>query len=100
MDSKDFMMQMLSAFTDPKKADKIQEKFDASDWKGYQILVHALKSTSLSIGAENLSAAAKSLELAAKNKSVEEILANHANLMADYKKVREEIEKWLKEAGA
>lgn len=100
MDSKDFMMQMLAAFTDPKKADKIQEKFDASDWKGYQILVHALKSTSLSIGAENLSAAAKSLELAAKNKSVEEILANHANLMADYKKVREEIEKWLKEAGA
>ena len=99
MDSKSFFVQMLTTFTDAKKADKIQEKYDASDWKNYQILVHALKSTSLSIGAESLSEAAKKLELAAKNKLEEEIRANHDNLMADYKKVREEIEKWLTEAG-
>ena len=99
MDSKSFFVQMLTTFTDAKKADKIQEKYDASDWKNYQILVHALKSTSLSIGAESLSEAAKKLELAAKNNSEEEIRANHDNLMADYKKVREEIEKWLTEAG-
>lgn len=98
MDSKSFMIQMLSAFTDAKKADKIQAKFDASDWKGYQILIHALKSTALSIGAESLSEAAKKLELAAKNGEIEEIQATHADLMADYKKVREEIEQWLKGA--
>ena len=39
------------------------------------------------------------MEMAAKNKSEEEIRANHDNLMADYKKVREEIEKWFTEAG-
>ena len=99
MDSKSFFVQMLATFTDGKKAEKIQEKYDASDWKNYQILVHALKSTSMSIGAENLSEAAKKLELAAKNQLEEEIRANHDNLMADYKKVREEIEKWLTEAG-
>lgn len=98
MDSKSFTIQMLSAFTDAKKADKIQAKFDASDWKGYQILIHALKSTALSIGAESLSEAAKKLELAAKNGDVEEIQAKHADLMTDYKKVREEIEQWLKGA--
>ncbi len=97
MDSKDFLIQMLTAFTDAKKADKIQAKFDAEDWKNYQILVHALKSTSLSIGAEALSAAAKNLELAAKDGAIEEIRANHAALMADYKKVREEIGEWLRE---
>lgn len=96
MDSKSFLVQMLTTFADGKKADKIQEHFDAKDWKNYQIMVHALKSTSLSIGAENLSEAAKKLELAAKNNDAEEILKNHGALMTDYKKVREEIAKWLK----
>lgn len=97
MDSKDFVVQMLTTFTDGgKKADKIQEKFDAQDWKNYQILVHALKSNSLSIGAEALSEAARKLEFAAKNGEIEEILSNHAALMADYAKVREEIDNWLK----
>ena len=95
MNSKEFMIQMLTTFTDAAKADKIQEKFDTQDWKGYQILVHALKSTSLSIGAEKLSELAKKLEVAAKNKAVEEILANHAGLMSNYAKVREEIARWL-----
>ena len=97
MDSKSFMIQMLTTFTDAKKADKIEEKFGANDWKGYQILVHALKSTSLSIGAENLSEAAKRLEMAAKNGETEEILKNHAALMENYSKVRAEIGEWLKE---
>ncbi len=95
MGSKEFLLQMLTTFTDEKKSYKIQEKFDAQDWKGYQILVHALKSTAMSIGAENLSEAAKELEFAAKNKDAEKILANHADLMATYKKVREEIAKYL-----
>ena len=53
----------------------------------------------LSIGAENLSEAAKTLEFAAKNNSTEEILANHAVLMATYKKVCEEILSYLSGAG-
>ena len=95
MGSKEFFLQVLTTFTDAKKPEKIQEKFDAQDWKGYQILVHALKSTAMSIGAENLSEQAKVLELAAKNKDAEKILSNHSDLMTTYKKVREEIEKYL-----
>ena len=97
MDSKSFFTQMLMTFSDGgKKADKIEEKFAAQDWKNYQIFVHALKSTSLSIGAENLSESAKKLEMAAKRGQIEEILANHEALIAEYKKVREEIDRWLK----
>ncbi|MBR3746595.1 MAG: response regulator [Selenomonadaceae bacterium] len=95
MDSKSFLQQMLMTFTDAKRVEKIQEAFDSGDVKNYQILVHALKSTSLSIGAENLSDRAKSLELAAKENNVDEIQANHGDLMANYEKVREEISKWL-----
>ncbi|MBR0260179.1 MAG: response regulator [Selenomonadaceae bacterium] len=95
MNSKSFLTQMLTTYTDGKKAEKIQAAFDSGDWKNYQILVHALKSTSLSIGAEKLSELAKHLELAAKDNNVEEIQSNHAALMTDYKKIREQISKWL-----
>ena len=99
MDSKSFLIQMFTTYIDAKRAEKIQAAFDSGDWKNYQILVHALKSTSLSIGAENLSEQAKSLELAAKDDKIDEIRANHGDLMTNYEKVRAEIKQWL-EAGA
>ncbi len=95
MDSKSFVIQMLTAFTDAARAEKIQAAFDSGDVKNYQILVHALKSTSLSIGAENLSGQAKQLELAAKADDLAAIQAGHAPLMAVYQNVREQIAKWL-----
>jgi len=100
MDSKEFTIQMLTTFADGGKAEKIQEKFSARDWKGYQILVHALKSTAMSIGAEKLSGQAKILEQAAKDKDAEKILARHDDLMAAYEKVRTEIEKYLSGASS
>ena len=97
MNSKSFLTQMFTTYIDNKRADKIQAAFDSGDVKNYQILVHALKSTSLSIGAETLSEQAKALELAAKNNNIEEIRQNHGDLMENYQKVREEIKKWLEE---
>ena len=98
MDSKEFFTEMLTTFNDAARADKIQAAFDAGDWKNYQILVHALKSTSLSIGATALSEQAKTLELAAKDGDTDLITTNHADLMTAYQKVREQIAQWL-EAG-
>ncbi|MBR1858033.1 MAG: response regulator, partial [Selenomonadaceae bacterium] len=49
-----------------EKRIKIQEAFDNEDWQNYTTLVHALKSTALSIGGEKTSEAAKQLELAGK----------------------------------
>ena len=95
MDSKSFLTEMLTAFDDAVRADKIQGAFDAGDWKNYQILVHALKSTSKSIGATNLSERAKALEFAARDNDTDSITANHAGLMAAYQRVREQIAAWL-----
>ena len=95
MNSKSFLIQIFMTYTDDKRAEKIQAAFDSGDWKNYQILVHALKSTSLSIGAELLSEQAKESELAAKNNNLDEIRARHYDLMTAYHKVREEIKKWL-----
>ena len=98
MNSKSFLMQMFTTYIDGKRAEKIQAAFEADDMKNYQILVHALKSTSLSIGAESLSEQAKSLEFAAKDNKIEEIRKNHGDLMSNYKKIVEEIKKWLEES--
>ncbi len=98
MDSKSFFVEMLTTFVDPQRPEKIQAAFDADDWKNYQILVHALKSTSLSIGATALSERAKVLELAAKDGNTDLIKANHADLMTAYQSVRNQIAHWL-EAG-
>ena len=95
MDLKSLYIEILEDFRGDDKAKKIQAAFDSQNVKEYQILVHALKSTAMSIGAENLSEQARILEFAAKENNVEKILSNHADLMASYKKVREQISNWL-----
>ena len=100
MDSKEFLIEILDTFRDDEKSEKIQEAFDSRDVKNYQILVHALKSTALLVGAEKLSMEAKNLELAAKENDVEKILAGHAALMEHYKKIREQITAWLRKDNA
>lgn len=50
----------------PEKLKYIKKLFDEKSWKDYVIEVHALKSSSLSIGSQKLSKMAKELELAGK----------------------------------
>lgn len=95
MDSKSFLIQLLETFCEDEKSEKLQAVFDSRDIKNYQILVHGLKSTSLLIGAENLSEEAKALELAAKANDLDKILDSHEILMTNYAEVRKQISKWL-----
>ncbi len=88
---------------------KIQAAFDGEDWKNYTIFVHALKSTSLSIGGEKCSAAAKQLErfgkiLTDKNSAPEDkraaseyIKTQHAELMELYDNLVDEAKRYLNE---
>ena len=67
-----------------EKIPLINRYYESADWKNYEILVHALKSTSKMIGAGVLSDKAKQLELAAKEKKEEFIKENHYPLMSEY----------------
>ena len=95
MDSKSFLIEIMREFKEDKKAAAIQSAFDAEDWKNYQVLVHALKSTALTIGAKDLSESAKEMEMAAKENKIDLIKIAHEILMEDYAKVRAEIKAWL-----
>lgn len=65
----------------------INDLFDKEDWKNYVIEVHALKSSSRSIGSIELSEAAKKLEMAGKAGDYKTIIAENAALMELYGRV-------------
>ncbi len=70
-----------------QKRKYIQELFDAKSWKNYVIEVHALKSTSLTIGSKTLSELAKELELAGKAGDYKPIEEKNASLLQMYEEV-------------
>ena len=76
---------------------KIQNFYELEDWHNYQILVHSLKSSSKSIGAESLSSKALALENAAKTKDIDFIRDNHKDLMQSYSILLDNIRKLFAE---
>lgn len=82
----DFYKSLLVQFATEatEKIPLINRYYESADWKNYEILVHALKSTSKMIGAAALSDQAKQLEMAAKEKKEEFIKENHYPLMNEY----------------
>lgn len=82
-----------------EKREQILELFAAKDWKNYVIEVHALKSSSLSIGATELSENAKNLEMSGKAGDYDYIEEHHEALMEMYGKVLEEGSRILQEYG-
>lgn len=81
----------------PEKRSYIDRLFEKKDWKNYVIEVHALKSTSLSIGAVKLSELAKELELAGKAGSYNVIEKKNSMLSDMYGEVIDIVNDYLGE---
>ena len=88
------------AQTSDEKMRNIINYFSKEDWKNYAICVHALKSTSKTIGANDLSDNALRLEMAANESDASLIRAEHDNMLAQYQKAVEAIRKAEPEAQA
>ncbi len=80
------MLRMFCAQGAEKRAE-IASLYESANWADYAVKVHALKSTSLTIGAEAFSAQAKELEQAGKAGDVGYIRAHHSPLMRAYKEL-------------
>lgn len=89
----EFYLEMLRMFYSQSgvKREEIISLYEEANWADYAIKVHALKSTSLTIGAEELSAQAKALEMAGKSLDVEYIQENHPVLLRMYEEVCKSI---------
>ena len=83
----EFYQEILCEYASNGRYEVLQELFAKEDWENYRIQVHALKSTSLSIGAAELSEEAKQLEMAAKEEKYFYIQENHGNMMLNYQKI-------------
>ena len=86
---KEFYLEMLQTFGEQSevKKNEIQSLFETENWEDYAIKVHALKSTSLTIGAEELSEKARTLEQAGRNGDTDYIREHHSELLQMYDKV-------------
>lgn len=80
----EFYKEMIREY---KKADKtaaLQQAYEMKDWNNYCILIHSLKSTSMTIGAVALSEEAKALEVAARDGDDQYIIAHHNEVIQHY----------------
>ena len=84
MNVESFYLDMLKEYLKGDKAPKLNQFFEEQDWENYQVLVHSLKSTSLSIGAVMVSEKAKALEMAAKSGDTDYIRLHHHAVMEEY----------------
>lgn len=89
--SEDFYKEMLKSYVDSEKLEDIEAYYEVQDWENYRIRVHALKSSSLSIGAVELSEQAKQLELAAKEENHYFIDSHHDAAMKEYRRILDGI---------
>lgn len=81
------------------KRKEINALAEEKNWHNYIIEVHALKSTSLTIGAAELSEKAKKLELAGKSGDFDVIIRDNDDLMKSYDDVMTEGRKLLEKVG-
>ena len=100
MDNETFYLEMLDAYLKSNHADDIQKFYDEEDLNNYRIAVHAVKSTSLTIGGVSVSEQAKALEAAAKAGDTAYIQANHEQFIQDYKTLVKNITEALQAPAA
>ena len=78
-----------------EKAKNLEAYYDAADWKNYVILVHALKSSARTIGAQPLSEVAAALEKAAREEDAVTIRQSHGRMMDQYRRVTDALDQYL-----
>lgn len=90
-ESEELYLQILGTYLEEDKTELIKQYFGSMDEDNYRIQIHALKSTSRTIGATALSDEALALENAAKSGDIEYITGNTERVLTDYNAVLEQI---------
>ena len=89
----EFYLEIVTDYANSveEKCESLQSFKDKKDWENYRILVHSIKSTSKTIGADEVSAKAKQLEDASKTEDVGYIEENHDSFIKEYKDLSNRI---------
>ena len=94
---KDCVIFLFESFRDnvDKNKTDIVSSYEKEDYSNYTIFVHALKSTSKMIGAQNLSEMARKMEESGKAGDFDYIKENYEAMIAEYDAVVAEINDYL-----
>ncbi len=98
--SNEIYCEMLKMFCDLKEEKKrqLEESFSAQDYEKYIVYVHALKSSSLSIGGKTVSTMAAKQEKAGKQGDYDYVKENHNEIMKLYDLTVEEAREYLRKS--
>lgn len=91
MDDEDFYQEMIKEYADADKSNILKECLASENYSDFGTYVHAVKSTSLNIGAENISEKAKRLENAAKEIDIQYIHSNFDEFLLEYESLIKKI---------
>ncbi|WP_274968793.1 ATP-binding protein [Succinimonas amylolytica] len=91
MNNRDFYRKMLDTFVTLNPIDEIDSLFKAEDWSNYQVKVHALKSSALTVGARVLSELARGIEQAVRVNDIGYALQHHQELCDVFRETRDLI---------
>ena len=89
----DFYKQILDKYVKDDKCESLEKFYQEKDWDNYRIIAHSIKGTSLTIGAPEVSEAAKGLEFAAKENRIEYIDEHHSEVKKEYSNLITKIKK-------
>ena len=95
--SEDMYREIVKAYhqQSAKYVAAIAQLCEKAEWKGYAVIAHAIKSTSLTIGAKELSEEAKTQELAAKEGKTEVCEQGWRAFLESYQQILQEVENYL-----
>ena len=91
MNDEDFYQEMLKEYAGGDKSNVLKECLASGNYSDFGTFVHAVKSTSLNIGAEHLSEKAKRLENAAKELDIQYIHSNFDEFLLEYESLIKKI---------
>ncbi len=94
-ESLDFYQEMLQAYTEEDKLEEMESLRASGDWKNYLIEVHALKSSSRTVGALELSEQALAVEQALREGNPDFAKEHHGQLMQAYREILANIRAYL-----
>ena len=92
---KDVYKMVLEAYIAAQSHISLHNFYEQEDWHSYSIEIHGIKSSSLTIGAVDISARAKALELAAKSGDIDFVRMSHDAFVDDYKQFLSQLENAL-----
>ncbi len=83
--------EVLEGYLEEDRREELAKFYEAEDLPSYRVVAHAIKSTSLTIGATDLSAKAKTLEYAAADGDLAFIKEHNDELAAMYTDILDKI---------